>query len=211
MVLPIVNWVLTGQTGTETAGGITYGTSMAGTHNTQLDVGEEDPLATGLEEILPRAWVSGTAVPTSGTVHLGYFTARRSEPVSRVWMSSQGTAAAGITLAKVGVYQVAESGVLTLLGSTANTPTMFTTTYSAYNTAFTGTGWYKNAGNRYAAALLMIGTTMPNLAFCWQDWLATSLPPRTQGQLAGQTDLPAQIAGPSIVGSSRIFQMIFAT
>lgn len=167
-------------------------------------------LASGSEEAVVRQWCTGVTTLTSGTMCLSYFTARRSEPITKVLTNSQDVAAATITLSRVGVYAVADSGNLTLVAATANTTSLWSAAYTVYNPALTAT-WQKNAGQRYASAILSVGTTMPSLLMSSVDWYCSGLPPRLQGQVTGLTDLPGAVPASSIATGNRLFQMIFQT
>jgi hypothetical protein len=159
------------------------------------------------EEVISRDdVVSGQAVDT-GTVFFSYFTARRSEAITKVQVNTGGTAGVTLTLARVGVY-TAIGGTLTLVASTTNDTTMWTAANTAYQKALSAT-WNKLGGQRYAVAVLVIGTTMPTLEALAVRPLTVALPPRIQGELVSQADLPASTPESGLAAGTRRFQAIF--
>lgn len=157
------------------------------------------------EEILPRLHTIGGQQVVSGTVHLTYFTARKTEVINTVRMLSDATAGAGITLARMGIYSVDGGGNLTLVASTANDATLFDDIFSPYPKALTG-AFNKVKGNRYAFAVLVIGTTMPAITGLTVSGADSSLPPRLCGIFPGQVDLPAAIIAGNVDEDFRLFQ-----
>lgn len=153
------------------------------------------------DAILDRA-VGGasTSVLVSGTAVLSYFTARTSAPCSSVWTAAGGTAAAGLTTAQVGVYGLDGQGNATLLAaSVANVAALWTGTFNQYQTQLTSV-FQRAAGQRYALAVLAAGTTMPQLAGSFGQFL--NLPPQRSAALAVGAALPAVISGASLAGTS---------
>lgn len=160
------------------------------------------------EELLPRLNVNGAqALNASGSLHLTYFTARKTEVINTVQMVVDATAATGTTLARMGLYSVnAANGNLTLIAATANDPTLFNAAYTAFQRPLTS-AFNKSKGTRYAFAVLVVGTGMPAIsALISPAGIDSSAAPRLNGLLAGQTDLPGSIAAGSVGGDYRIFQ-----
>ena len=168
------------------------------------DIYNGNAIVTG-EEILPRLNTFGAQPSVSGTVHLTYFTARKSETINNIRMLTDNTAAAGTTLARMGIYSVGVNGDLTLVAATANDTTLFNAMYSPFSRALTAP-FNKLKGNRYAAALLFIGTTPPTITGLTVSGADASLPPRLCGIVAGQTDLPPSITAGSVTEDYRLFQ-----
>lgn len=168
------------------------------------DIYNGNAIATG-EEVLPRLSTIGGQQLVSGTVHLTYFTARKTETINNVRMLSDATAGAGVTLARMGIYSVAGNGNLTLVASTANDATLFDDVFSPYPKALTG-AFAKVKGTRYAFAVLVIGSTMPAITGLTVSGADSSLDPRLCGILGGQTDLPANITAGTVGEDYRLFQ-----
>lgn len=157
------------------------------------------------EEILPRLTTTGAQQLVSGTLHLTYFTARKTETINTVRMLSDATAAAGTTLARMGIYSVDGGGNLTLVASTANDLALFDDVYSPYPKALSA-AFAKAKGQRYAFGVLVVGTTMPIITGLTISGADASLPPRLNGLMAGQADLPANIAAGAVAEDYRLFQ-----
>ena len=171
------------------------------------DIYNGNALAVG-EELLPRLNVNGSqSLNASGSLHLTYFTARKTETINNVQMVTDSTAATGVTLARMGVYSVDPgTGNLTLVAATANDVNLFNGAYSAFQRALT-TPFNKVKGTRYAFAVLVVGTGMPNLsAIITPAGIDASAAPRLNGLVTGQADLPATIAAGVPAGDYRIFQ-----
>lgn len=156
------------------------------------------------EEVLPRLLGSGAAGLASGTIFLSYFTARKTETIGHLRTLTSGTAAAGLTLARMGVYSVGAAGALTRVAQTGSDTTLWSATYTAYN-ASTGS-WVKQYGARYAFAVLAIGTTMPQLAGAGINYADAALEPRLVGVVPSQTDLPTTITAAAVQPDYRVIQ-----
>ena len=162
-------------------------------------------LASG-EEVLPRDLVQVEYPLDSGTCFFSYFTARKTEPITKVQTGINGTAGASLTIARVGVYTAA-GGTLTLVAASANDTSMWTATSTPYPKALSGT-FNKVAGVRYAVCLLAVGTTMPVLECIPVRYQSAGFAPRIQGELAGQANLPASVSEAALAASYRRFQAI---
>ncbi len=169
------------------------------------DVYNGNALANG-EEILPRLNVAGAqALAASGTLHLSYFTGRKTEAINNIRMLSDGTAATGTTLARMGIYSIDGGGNLTLVAATANDAALFAGTYTPYQRALTTT-FNKVKGTRYAVAVLVVGAGMPAITAATCAGADAGLPPRLCGIVAGQANLPATVAAGVVAEDYRIFQ-----
>ena len=169
------------------------------------DIYNGNAIAAG-EEVLPRFTVAGAQpLAASGTLHLTYFTARKTEAITKVRMLTDATAATGVTLARMGIYSVDGTGTLTLVAATANDATLFGGTYTPYQRNLTTT-FNKVKGSRYAVGVLVIGTTMPVITATTCAGADASLPPRLCAILAGQTDLPVAATNASLAEDYRLFQ-----
>lgn len=166
-------------------------------------------LLTSGEEAVDRNIVQSEYPLDSGTLFLTFFTARRSEPITKIVTGVYGTAAAGLTRARTGIWTVAANGDLSPLASSAASTTLWTATYQRHTATLTST-WNKAAGVRYAVGLFALGTGMPVLAAQAVKFLDVADAPRIQAELAGQTDLPAgTITAASLAAGYRRFQAIF--
>lgn len=160
------------------------------------------------QETMPREYVDQNNVAgLSGLMELTYFTAYRSQTVNSLRSYTGGTAAAATpTLCRMGLYSVAGNGDLTLIASTPND----TTVWAAANTAYTravSAPVSVTKGTRYAFARLVVtAATPPSWAAMGLALALNSVAPRLQGQLSGQTDLPASVTAASVnTGSVRRF------
>jgi hypothetical protein len=163
------------------------------------------PLAVG-EEVLPRDIVVNDFGLDTGTVFFSYFTARKTEAITKVQTGTASTAGATLTIARVGIY-TASGGTLTLINSSVNDTTMWTAAFTAYQKALSST-FNKVAGTRYAVGLLAIGSTMPVLECNQIRFLSAASAPRLSGELAGQANLPASQLESGLTVGSRRFQAI---
>lgn len=170
----------------------------------------EDASGNGLSgvETLNRANCGINNVPTmtSGVLRLAYFASPVSVTVSKCVTSTGGTGAGATpTLCRVGLYSVASNGNLTLVASIDNDTTMWASSNTEYEKALSAS-YTIVGGQRYAAAALVVtGTTPPNLfgivpAHGSSAVLARN--PRLSGFVNSQTDLPATVANGSITNST---------
>lgn len=168
-----------------------------------IDQVDENRIATG-QETFPRETCDQNATAaTSGVLELTYFTAYKTETSTQVKTFAGGIAAAATpTTCKVGLYTVASNGDLTRVAITANTTTLWATINTAYTTA-----WLASVdlvkGQRYALARLIVtGVAAPS----WPcQFLAAALgseTPRINGQVAGQTDIPASISAGTVANTA---------
>jgi hypothetical protein len=147
-------------------------------------------------DTFPRIDATVGRALVSGQLHLTYFTAPYDASVSNFTMVTIATAAAGLTLARIGLYSV-DGNDITLEAACANDTSLFTSSFTVYTRAFdTGGGLPATfdlaQDQRYALGVLLVGSTMPNLygnGFSLEP--IYNLPPRMTGQLSSQTDLPA--------------------
>jgi len=160
------------------------------------------------EANVPRWMVN---LPTTSTgnelMRLGYWTAQKTETITKVRTVSGTPAAAGATLVKIGVFSVATNGDLTLVAKTAD---LSATTWIATNTPYTSNftaSWTKTKGQRYATAVLVVGaSTVPTLAGFYSPIAASELAesPRVMGHVSA-TDfgtIGSTIAGSGVSNSS---------
>jgi hypothetical protein len=168
-----------------------------------FDVIETNLLTSG-ESSLPRDLATSAQTLTSGNLRLRFFTARKTEDITKVRTYTGNTAAGATpTLCRVGIYSVDSGGDLTLVASIVNDTALWAGTQTAYERSLSAT-WSKVAGQRYAVgALCVTGATAPLIAGALPS--STGLgarPPRTTGLLSGQTDLPSPITAGSIGDSA---------
>jgi hypothetical protein len=159
---------------------------------------EASALACG-EASLPR-YLMNTAtlsMPT-GYLRLSYFTARKSETVNNVrWLTGSTPAGPTPTIIRIGLYDVANNGDLTLVASTGNDTTLMRVS-NASNTKPLGAPYAKIAGHRYALGMLVVTvTTAPTVCGnCTVGGIGAEAgqSPKLTAALAAQTDLPIRIA-----------------
>lgn len=184
--------------------------SASGTPGTWIEAGVSPVDTLALEELtngestFPRALVSSNLVSGSnGTLRLSYFTAKKTETITKVRTIVGSTAAAGATLCRVGIYSIDGSGNLTLVASIANDTGLWIVAGTAY-TSNLSASFSKVRRTRYAIGHLVVGsTTAPN--FNGMSSLNSTEPgfsPIVSGVVTGQTDLPSTVAVGSIAGSA---------
>jgi len=184
---------------------VTINGAVTATNVPSTDIYNGNGVTNG-EEVLPRLNVTGAQAPaSSGTLQLTYFTARKTETINNVRMLTDGTAATGTTLARMGVYSVAGNGNLTLVAATASDATLFSGTYSPNLRALT-TPFSKVKGTRYAVGVLLVGTGMPTITATTCAGADAGLAPRLCGLVPGQADLPANITAGTVLEDYRLFQ-----
>lgn len=139
----------------------------------------------------------------SGDVAFTYFTPPETVTVSQFSMASAGVQSAGLTQGRMGLYTVSGTD-LTLVARSASDTSLFNATFTIYTRQFDTTGGYPasytlNAGERYVFAIILVGSTMPNIYTNGNTaGSVTALSPRLASRLASQTDLPASVAGASL-------------
>lgn len=149
--------------------------------------------------------VPGLPAYTSKQVHLIYFTAKKDDVINscRVWTAN--AVASGLTLAKIGVYEVQSNKDLQLVQASGNNTSAFTTAHAGYNFALTAP-WEKVAGQRYAIGLLVIASTMPSFTCVAGANVPVSdellaVDPRWTGAFANQNDLPNTIPNGQLINT----------
>lgn len=148
-------------------------------------------LMTNGEETAMRLLLSATATPASQALQLTYFTARKSETITKLMVSVESQAASGLTYGALGLYTIDGSGNGTLVASTANDTSACNTTNSLYTPSLQAS-YNKVAGQRYAFAALFVGTVMPILtARPGNSSVYSNQTPRLTGVITAQSSLPA--------------------
>lgn len=163
---------------------------------------DSDALTVG-ESVFGRRLATGTSALTSGGLRLTFFTARKTETITSVRTATGGTAAAGTTLARLGVYREEADGSITLLGSTANDVTLFSSASTSYTRTLTAP-FPKVAGVRYAVGVLVVATTPPSIQALSGAAAAVeaSVAPRLNGTIASLSDLPTTSSSASVATGS---------
>jgi hypothetical protein len=155
---------------------------------------------------LPRGHGTiGNAGTSSGGLMLAFFTAPYSFTATTLTFCTGGTATAGLSVCRFGLFTVSETitnsttattPVVTLVARTANDTTIGNTTNTIYSRTFDTTGAYPASyalvgGTRYAVGLMTVGTT----AGTWQAGTVTTgaimrVPPMVAGLVTGLSDIP---------------------
>lgn len=119
------------------------------------------------EETFSRLFCNSTPALASGSLYLTFFTASRTEVISTVECMVN-NAASGVTYAGMGLYTVDAAGGLKLVAK-GESPTLFRSAYQPIGGFDTKVGfaspatYTKQAGQRYAVGVLVVGTNGPNL------------------------------------------------
>lgn len=156
-------------------------------------------------ETAPRNILYGTTGVSwgvSGAIRFSYFTPQATTAVTKAITITGSTAAAATpTLCRIGLWSVAANGDLTLVASTANDTSLWSSTFTEYATNLSAT-YTLIGGQRYATGGLVVSaTTVPNImGFSSISGAATTFArdPRVAGTITGQSDLPASITAGSI-------------
>lgn len=154
---------------------------------------------------LPRGHgVLGNAFAASGGLILNFFTAPYSFTATTLTFCTGGTATAGLSLCRFGLFTVSETitdgvtlptPVVTLVARTGNDTTIGNVQNTLYSRTFVSDGLPNSynlvAGTRYAAGLLVIGTT-PGTWQCatLSTGVIMRLPPMVAGFVGSLNDLP---------------------
>jgi len=161
-------------------------------------------IGTAGESVFPRAMTTGEVTLTLGETRLSYFQAQRTETITQIYTQTGGVAASGLTLGALGIYSVDGFGNLTLLAYVSDT-LLWGGTYTEYFRTWS-TSWSKTAGQLYALASLVTGTTPPALAGMTVQYGFAGYPSQGAGlqpmfgRVAAQSSLPASIGAGSIAG-----------
>ncbi|MDQ3223102.1 MAG: hypothetical protein M3Q75_06490, partial [Gemmatimonadota bacterium] len=136
---------------------------------------------------------SSTLSVTSGTLHLVFFTALKTETtVSTRVLTGTTAAVATPTLCKMCLCTVAESGDVTIVAVTANNTGLFSVASQPYTEAWTAS-YGKTAGVRYARGILVVTAvatpTVVGYALASAATTESAIDPRLTARVTGQTDL----------------------
>jgi len=154
---------------------------------------------------LPRGHaVIGSAAAASTGLILAFFTAPYSFTATTLTFCTGGTATAGLSLCRFGLFTVSETitdgatattPVVTLVARTANDTTIGNITNTLYSRTFASDGLPNSynlvGGTRYAAGLMIVGTT-PGTWQCatLSTGVIMRLPPMVAGVVGSLNDLP---------------------
>ena len=149
-------------------------------------------LASG-ESTMPRLLAGGTPATGNGNLRLCYFTARKTETITSVRLTAN-VAQIGATLLRIGIYSEDGSGNLTLVASTASDTSLLVSAGTAYTKALSSS-WSKVRGTRYAAGVLLVGTSQaPYMYGQINGGLDGYQLPRLSQMVTGLSDLPSTVA-----------------
>ncbi len=153
------------------------------------------------ETTLPPAQciAAGGGSLSTGNFRLVYFTAAKTESITKISTWAATAAAATPTLCRIGIYTIDGSGNLTLVASTTNDTAMWSSNGVEYEKTL-DVGFSKVAGTRYAVGSLCVtAASAPALAGMQSsNPLINAIAPRLAGTVGSQTDLPASVAVGSI-------------
>ncbi len=142
----------------------------------------------------------------SGALILSYFTAPKDKTYTSIATAVRDAAAGATpTVARMGVYEVAADGGITLRASTAHDASLWSVLNTEYERNFT-LPFVAQRGQRYAAAKLIVtAAALPSLQgvsiapTAWSN-VNVRYSPSAWGRVLSQTDLPASVPVGSIVG-----------
>ena len=174
--------------------------------NLETDLGAKTDVETHLSNLnqsssvvdtIPRGFTvfaTSGATLALGTIAFYFFTPLKTTTVSQMTMIS-GTAAADLTLARMGLYTF-DGTTATLVAQTANDTTLFTSASTVYARNFDTAGGYPAtytlvAGQRYGAAVIRTGVTAGTLLGYAPNAVLMNQLPRVTAAMTSQTDLVA--------------------
>jgi hypothetical protein len=156
--------------------------------------------AVGVIDAIPRTTSAAGVTAAAGQALIAFFTPTATLTVSQIAMSTAtGAVAAGLTLARMGMYTYTEGGTATLVARTASDTSLFAATTTTYTRSLDTTGGYPstytlNAGTRYGVAYICVGTTQPQLVGRAVPTAVGVLSPRLSGSSSTSlSDLPASL------------------
>jgi hypothetical protein len=168
--------------------------------------------ASGAVDSIPRVTAVGTITAGTGLVVWSFFTPATTITVSQITMGTTGGAvAAGVTLARMGIYTYTEGGTATLVARTASDTTLFTANNTVYTRSLATAGGFPatytlEAGTRYGAAYICVCTTAPAVLGRSVGAPVAGLSPRLSGLSTAQTDLPSSFT-PAINGATHFARL----
>ena len=160
--------------------------------------GFTNQISTALD-IFDRRFATTSFAPPSGETLWSFFTPVQNFTANNITMCTTGTASAGLTLARMGLYSFNET-TATLLAQTATDTALFGITYQTFTRALLSSVPL-TAGTRYGVAVIQVGTTPASILSNSPIPTTPLLTPRLLGFLTGQTDLTAS-ATPTFNGLS---------
>lgn len=176
---------------------------------------QDDLLASG--EMVPPdrrlafgSSVTGTLV-ASQVLSLHYFTAKKTEPITKIETYSGGTAAGATpTLCQKAVFEIDAAGKGTRLALTANNTALWSVINTAYLEALTTT-FNKVRGQRYAIGLLIVTAAavpilqgVPISATAPPDTVF-AMAPRISGRISAQATMPTEFLDAAITANRHQF------
>jgi hypothetical protein len=173
--------------------------------------GLEDPTGGG-EYILSRSAgnLTNIAAGSSQSMVIIYFTARRTETITQIRVTTGATAAAATpTLCRFGVWTAGTDGALTTqVAATANDTTLFAAAATSYPKSFSSS-FVKSAGTRYGVGILIVtGAAMPTfVGLQATNGVDTLLAPVIAATRTGQADLPASVTAGQLTAGLRLPQV----
>jgi len=132
---------------------------------------------------------------TAGRLFFVAFSPIKTMSISTLAFNNRGTAAVGTTLARMGLFTVADNGNATLVARTASDTSLASVTFTLYTGALDTTGGYPasytvTAGSRYAFGILFVGSSTAPSVYGYAGGSAMNfwLPWLTAG-VSAQTDI----------------------
>jgi hypothetical protein len=152
-------------------------------------------VSNGIDVLTRESGISTSGVGTiSGSIAFTFFTPVETTTVSQVSMQSS-AAGSGLTLVRIGLYTFDET-TATLVAQTANDTTIFNANQTVFTRSFDTTGGFPAtyrlvAGQRYALAVIQVGTTPASLIGKVTNSVLNAVAPKMNGSVTGQSDLVA--------------------
>lgn len=155
------------------------------------------------EETFPRHLCASDMQLASGLLRLGFFVPDKTEQITRLRITTTGTAASGGTLLRFGVWMAMPNGDLRPLANTANDTAIMGSTNTEYTKSWSQK-WTKVKGQKYAFGALFVGTTGPRVpaAAVGSAPAAFRLETRLAAVISGQADLPSGVISNASLGGT---------
>lgn len=150
---------------------------------------------------------SSAAVPETGSIHVTYFVLYRPIEVGRIASATGDKAASDAQLCRVGVYEVLETGALSLVGASHNKADELWTAPNSLSTveldpAHGSVPLLLLAGKAYAYAEIQVGGSPGTRVGKVGNASLMALEPRASAKYAGYGDLPRDLPSPSTENDS---------
>lgn len=182
---------------------------IAGHNNERTEINantvarDRNILAAGMESIPRLSAISNTVQTLGSNLRLVMTTARRAEAVTKVQMTTGGTAAAATpTLIRAGIYYQENDLSWTLVGSTVSDTALLAAAATLYTKNLSAPVNLVE-GRRYALGLLVVtAVAAPTMYGAILTTGLAALAPQMGANITGQANLPATITNAAVIAGA---------